>query len=67
MPTDLNQRAKSIVDLASRDDEADARPDLRAVETGRDGGKARAAKMTPEQRSAAAREAARARWESATG
>jgi hypothetical protein len=30
---------------------------------GRKGGKARAAKLTPEQRSEAAREAARARWQ----
>jgi hypothetical protein len=31
-------------------------------ETGARGGKARAAKMTPKQRSAAARKAAKARW-----
>jgi len=65
MPTDLNQRAKAIVDLVSRDDDADDRPDLRAVETGRDGGRTRAANMTPEERSAAARGAARARWKAA--
>ncbi len=33
-----------------------------AVELGRKGGKARAAKMTPEQRSEIARNAAKARW-----
>jgi hypothetical protein len=30
MPTDLNQRAKAIVDLATRDDEDEDQPDVTA-------------------------------------
>jgi hypothetical protein len=70
-PRDPNQLAKLIVDMATG--EADE-PDMSAedgknpaaVELGRKGGlkggNARAAKMTPEERSAAARKAAAARW-----
>lgn len=36
--------------------------DKAAVSLGRRGGKARAARLTPEQRRAAARKAAKARW-----
>jgi hypothetical protein len=71
-PCDPNQLGKLIVDLATG--EADDTPppeDTRnpaAVELGRKGGlkggKARAAKMTPEERSAAAKKAAEARWRS---
>lgn len=68
-PRDPNQLGKLIVDIATGDVE-DATPDAgknpAAVELGRKGGlkggKARAAKMTPEQRSEAAQRAARARW-----
>ena len=72
-PRDPNQLAKLVVDIATGDAEA---PD-RAPEEGKDpaavalgrkgglrGGKARAATMTPEQRSEAARRAAKARWHS---
>ncbi len=65
MPTDLNQRAKAIVDFATSDE---ALPDPgegknpAAVELGRKGGKARAENMTPEQRSESAAKAAHARW-----
>jgi hypothetical protein len=68
-PRDPNQLGKLIVDLATG--EADETPpeDLRdpaAVALGRKGGlkggRARAAKMTAEERSEAARRAARARW-----
>jgi hypothetical protein len=38
-----------------------------AVTLGRNGGKATAKKLTPDQRSASARRAARARWEKAKG
>lgn len=69
MPTDLNQRAKAIVDLASGEvepDEPDEGKDPAAVALGRKGaakgGRARAAKMTPAERSAAARRAVKARW-----
>lgn len=73
MPRDLNQRAKLIVDIATGhappEPAAEAPPvgkDPAAVALGRKGGlkggKARAANMTPEQRSRAARKAVRARW-----
>ena len=66
-PRDLNQLAKSIVDEATGQIEPveDTRDPL-AVELGRrgglKGGKARAAKLSPEQRRAIAQTAARARW-----
>lgn len=66
-PTDLNELAARIVGEATG--EIEPEPDERdpaAVELGRKGGlkggKARAAKMTPEERSEAARKAAQARW-----
>jgi hypothetical protein len=68
-PRDPNQLGKLIVDIATGDVEDTAPDDGKdpaAVELGRKGGlkggRARAAKMTPEQRSEAARRAARARW-----
>ena len=68
-PRDPNQLGKLIVDLATGEVEenlADAAKDPAAVALGRrgglKGGKARAASMTPEQRSEAARKAARQRW-----
>ncbi len=66
-PRDLNQLAASIVDEATSDapKPEDTRDPL-AVELGRrgglKGGKARAAKLSPEERSAIARRAAAARW-----
>jgi hypothetical protein len=68
-PRDVNELARQVVDEAT----GEAPPhdpyegkDPAAVELGRrgglKGGKARAAKMTPEQRSEAARRAAAARW-----
>jgi hypothetical protein len=69
-PRDLNQLAASIVDDATSDEprpKSEDRPkNAAAVELGRKGGlkggKARAAKLTPEERSASAKRAARARW-----
>jgi hypothetical protein len=68
-PTDLNQLAASIVGEATGESPAvdpDEGKDPAAVALGRKGGlkggKARAASMTPEQRSEAARKAAAARW-----
>ncbi len=68
-PRDLNAMAAAIVDQATSDEPV---PDLdegknpAAVALGRlggqKGGKARAAKLTAEERSAVARKAARARW-----
>ena len=72
MPRDPNQRAKAVVDFATGQREPD--PPARAknpaaVELGRlgglAGGKARAASMSPAERSDSARKAALARWGSA--
>jgi hypothetical protein len=69
-PRDLNQLAKSIVDDATSD-ETRHKPEERAknpaaVELGRmgglKGGKARAAKLSAEERSDIAKKAAAARW-----
>lgn len=63
-PKDTNQLAKLIVDLATG--EAEEPKDPAAVALGRKGGlkggKARAAKLTPEQRKEIARKAAAKRW-----
>ena len=71
-PTDINELAKSIVGLATGEDEitetATDKPEKNqaAVELGRLGGKkggrARAEKLTPERRSEIAKNAAQARW-----
>lgn len=70
-PTDLNSLAASIVADSTDEDKpepVDDGKDPAAVALGRKGGlkggKARAAKMTAEQRSAIARKAATARWSS---
>lgn len=72
-PTDVNQLARLIVDEATAEDKPDEGAGVAedgknpaAVALGRlggkKGGKARAAKLTPEERAEAARKAARARW-----
>ncbi len=66
-PRDINQLAKSIVDLSTGEEaDPDEGKDPAAVALGRKGGlkggKARAANMTAEERSEAARKAAKARW-----
>lgn len=68
-PRDVNELARHVVDEATGQAEPydpDVGKDPAAVALGRKGGlkggKARAAKMTPEQRSEAARKAALARW-----
>ncbi len=68
-PRDLNELAAAIVQAAT-EDEPEAAPDTRdpaAMALGRKGGlkggKARAAKLTPEQRSEIAKKAAAARWQ----
>jgi hypothetical protein len=71
MPRDVNERAKATLDLitgerqAVTDDSAFAK-DPAAVALGRrgglKGGKARAAKLSPERRSEIARAAAQKRW-----
>jgi len=69
-PRDANQLAKSIVDLTTGEAEEEnpgEGKDPAAVALGRKGGlkggKARAASMTAEERSEAARKAAKARWD----
>ena len=67
LPADANKRAKSIVDRATGNaPDPDAGKDPAAVALGRKGGlkggKARAQTMTPEERAAAAKKAAEARW-----
>lgn len=71
MPTDVNQRAKAVVDLATAEE---APPDAddatgknaAAVAAGKrggsKGGRARAESLSAERRSAIARKAAEARW-----
>ncbi len=74
-PRDLNQLARNLVDEATDATSApEPDPDSKdqaAVELGRrgglNGGKARAERMTPEERSESARPAARARWEHQAG
>lgn len=71
-PRDINELALQIVEEATEESPSAPEPDPdegkdpAAVALGRKGGlkggKARAAKMTPEERSEAARKAARARW-----
>jgi hypothetical protein len=68
-PADLNQLAKAVVDHATGEKPAAKlvkQKNPAAVALGRlgglRGGKARAAKLTPEQRKEAARKAALARW-----
>lgn len=67
--TDPNELARQVVDEATGEAppfNPDEGKDPAAVALGRKGGlkggKARAAKLTPEERSAAARNAARVRW-----
>ena len=68
-PTDLNELATQLVGEATgeiKPIDPDEGKDPAAVALGRKGGlkggKARAAKLTPEERSEAARKAAAARW-----
>ena len=68
-PTDPNELAKQLVDEVAGDVppfDPDAGKDPAAVALGRKGGlkggKARAAKMTPEERREAAKKAALSRW-----
>jgi hypothetical protein len=69
MPTDLNQRAKRIVELTTTDEvipDPDAGKDPAAVALGRKGGlkggKARSEKLSAARRSEIAKKASAARW-----
>lgn len=65
-PADLNRLAAIVGDATDEDQAEAVDKDPAAVALGRKGGKkggkARAAKMTAEERSEAARNAAKARW-----
>lgn len=68
-PTDVNQRAKSIVDIATGEqdkeivlDELKSAAALLGRKGGLKGGKARAIKLTPARRSEIAKKAAQTRW-----
>ena len=63
-PRDPVELAKLVGDIATGqvEDEVDDGKDDAAAALGRKGGKARAAKLTKEQREEAARLAAQARW-----
>lgn len=65
-PSDINKLAKSIVDIATGGVEPKKEKNPAAVALGKlgglKGGKARAAKLTPEQRKEIARKAAKSRW-----
>lgn len=64
-PRDTNELAKLIADIATGDAK-DVPPAEKAegqVKGGKAGGKARAEKLTPEQRSEIAKKAANARWD----
>jgi general stress protein YciG len=69
-PTDINQRAKSIVDIATGEVEETPEQisEIKAAAAalgrkgGKKGGKARAKALTPNRRSEIARKAAKARW-----
>ena len=66
-PRDPNQLAKAIVDIATGEaedtvSEKKRNPPKRGRAGGLKGGKARAKKLTPDQRSNIARQAAKARW-----
>jgi hypothetical protein len=65
-PADLNRLAAAIVGEAT--DETPPQPESQQARAGRSGGrkggKVRASRMTPEERSLAAKKAAEARWSS---
>jgi len=69
-PTDINQRAKSIVDIATGEvtetpeqiDELKAAASALGRKGGLKGGKARAESLTSKRRSEIAKKAAKARW-----
>lgn len=66
-PRDANQLAAMIVGVATGEREGDHEPDTEAQRKGGlKGGKARADKLSPEQRKTIAQKAASARWATKT-
>ena len=66
-PTDTNQLAKRIVDLATGEAKAGLAADPSKHSSGSKGGYARAAGLTDAQRSKIAKKAAEARWSNKNG
>lgn len=67
-PRDANQRAKSIMEIATgerQDDDPNKGRDPAAVALGRKGGTARAKNLSAKKRSAIAKKAAEKRWKKA--
>lgn len=62
-PRDANQLAKLITELATGEKTEKAEPSLSAKEVASKGGKARAEKLTPEERKKIAVKAAKKRWQ----
>lgn len=64
LPKDTNKKAKSVVDMATGNDEnAGLSPaQILGRAGGKKGGKARAAALSPKRRSEIAKKAAAARW-----
>ena len=60
---DSAQRAWAVVQEATSDEEPAPPTDQRIIEGASKGGKARASKLSPEQRSEIAKKAAAKRWE----
>ncbi len=58
----MNQLAKRIVDITTGEETDEAEAPSVLEERAAKGGAARSSKLTPEERSAIARKAARARW-----
>ena len=61
-PRDMSQLAKRIVDITTGEETDEVPESTPEEERAAKGGAARAAKLTPEERSAIAKKAARARW-----
>ena len=61
-PADVVARAVKVMRIATGEEEEDTPKESAAAEMGRKGGKARAEKMTPEQRAEIAKKAAAKRW-----
>jgi hypothetical protein len=59
-PTDVNQLAKRVVELATH--QAEEEPSAGTSEAAMKRGAARAARLSPEKRKAIAKKAAKARW-----
>ena len=61
-PRDTSQLAKHIVDITTGEEQDEAEAPSVREERAAKGGTARASKLTPDERSAIAKKAARARW-----